>query len=190
MATEEILGVDMHDAVMGLKRAIENGSLKINSPITIRELEKISYGADGRVDPSTVGSGVRATIRLTFQQAYQNRHRTPQPQRILKMSTAGPVMPVIRAERHSDGLVFITGQVDQWIESSLRSEGSALGIPRGVASEPAGPSRFSSGRAVLKASEHGSQFGRASEKVLPAWSMPSSIQTCHVPLAKSTLRRC
>lgn len=63
MATEEILGVDMHDAVMGLKRAIENDRLKINSPITIRELEKITFGPDGRVDPSTVGSGVRATIR-------------------------------------------------------------------------------------------------------------------------------
>jgi hypothetical protein len=63
MATEDILGVDLHDAVIGLKRAIENDRLRIKSPLTIRALEKITFGADGRVDPSTVGPEVRATIR-------------------------------------------------------------------------------------------------------------------------------
>ena len=63
MATEEILGIDIHDAIMGLKRAIENDRLRINSPLTIRALEKVSFGADGRIDPSSVGPEVRATAR-------------------------------------------------------------------------------------------------------------------------------
>jgi len=65
VANETIGGVDVHDAIMGLKRAIETGKLKINSPITISELAKITYGPDGRVDGSTVGSSVRA-IFLTY----------------------------------------------------------------------------------------------------------------------------
>ena len=63
MATEEILGIDIHDAIMGLKRAIENDRLRINSPLTIRALEKVSFGPDGRIDPSTVGPEVRASAR-------------------------------------------------------------------------------------------------------------------------------
>lgn len=63
MASEEILGIDIHDAIMGLRRALENGRLKINSPLTIRALEKVRLGTDGRVDPSTVGPEVRATAR-------------------------------------------------------------------------------------------------------------------------------
>lgn len=63
MASEEILGIDIHDAIMGLRRALENGRLKINSPLTIRALEKVRFGTDGRVDPSTVGPEVRATAR-------------------------------------------------------------------------------------------------------------------------------
>src|SRR5207244_4157235 len=35
VATEEILGIDIHDAIMGLKRAIENDRLRVNSPFTI-----------------------------------------------------------------------------------------------------------------------------------------------------------
>jgi hypothetical protein len=60
MAAEEILGIDLHDAVLGLKRAIENDKLRINSPVTIRALEKVRFGVNGRIDPSTVGSEVRA----------------------------------------------------------------------------------------------------------------------------------
>jgi hypothetical protein len=60
MSSDEIFGIDIHDAIMGLKRAIENGRLNINSPFTIRALEK---GADGRIDPATVGPEVRATAR-------------------------------------------------------------------------------------------------------------------------------
>ena len=63
MATDEILGIDIHDAIMGLKRAIENDRLRINSPLTIRALEKVSFGPDGRIDPSTVGPEVRASAR-------------------------------------------------------------------------------------------------------------------------------
>jgi hypothetical protein len=63
MATEEILGIDIHDAIMGLKRAVDNDRLRINSPFTIRALEKVRFGADGRIDPSSVGPEVRATAR-------------------------------------------------------------------------------------------------------------------------------
>ena len=63
MATDEILGIDVRDAIMGLKRAIENDRLRINSPLTIRALEKVSFGPDGRIDPSTVGPEVRASAR-------------------------------------------------------------------------------------------------------------------------------
>ena len=63
MSTDEILGIDIHDAIMGLKRAIENDRLKINSLLTIRALEKVTFGPDGRIDPSTVGPEVRASAR-------------------------------------------------------------------------------------------------------------------------------
>jgi hypothetical protein len=63
MATEEILGIDIHDAIMRLRRAIENDRLRVNSPITVRALEKVSFGADGRIDPVTVGPEVRALAR-------------------------------------------------------------------------------------------------------------------------------
>jgi hypothetical protein len=55
MATDEILGIDIHDAIMGLKRAVENDRLRINSPLTIRALEKVSFGPDGRIDPTLSG---------------------------------------------------------------------------------------------------------------------------------------
>lgn len=63
MPTEEILGIEIHDAIMGLKRDVENGRLKINSPFTIRALEKVRFGSNGKIDPSTVGPEVRATAR-------------------------------------------------------------------------------------------------------------------------------
>lgn len=37
--------------------------LQINSILIIRALEKVSFGADGQIDPSTVGPEVRATAR-------------------------------------------------------------------------------------------------------------------------------
>jgi hypothetical protein len=63
MEAEAILGVDVHDAIMGLKRAIETGKLKLNSSHTIEALKEIRFGSDGRVDPSTVGATVRAAAR-------------------------------------------------------------------------------------------------------------------------------
>jgi len=63
METTEIFGVDIHDAVMGLKQAIDDRKLIIRSPMTIRALARVRLGSDGRVDPSTVGSEVRATAR-------------------------------------------------------------------------------------------------------------------------------
>jgi hypothetical protein len=63
MANETILGVDIHDAITGLRRAIENNRLQVNSDFTIDELNKVGYRADGRIDPSTVGPSVRALAR-------------------------------------------------------------------------------------------------------------------------------
>ena len=63
METTKILGVDIHDAVMDLKRAIDDRKLIIRSPMTIRALAKVRFGPNGRVDPTTVGSEVRATVR-------------------------------------------------------------------------------------------------------------------------------
>jgi hypothetical protein len=63
METTNIFGVDIHDAVMGLKRAIEDEKLIIRSPLTLRALEMVRFGPDGRVDPATVGPEVRATAR-------------------------------------------------------------------------------------------------------------------------------
>ncbi len=61
--TVQILGVDIHDAVMDLKRAVEDDKFIIRSPTTFRALAQVRLGPDGRVDPVTVGSEVRATVR-------------------------------------------------------------------------------------------------------------------------------
>ena len=73
MGNVQILGVDIHDAVMDLKRAIEDDKLIIRSAMTIRALARVRLGADGRVDPTTVGPEVRATARayLAGQQTRQ-----------------------------------------------------------------------------------------------------------------------
>ena len=71
MKATEIFGVDIHDAVMDLKRAILEQNLIIHSASTIRALAKVRLGPDGRVDPSTVDSAVRATAR-----AYITRQQT------------------------------------------------------------------------------------------------------------------
>ena len=63
METTEIYGVDIHDAMMRLKRAIEEERMIIRSSGTIRALSNVQLGPDGRVDPATVGSEVRATLR-------------------------------------------------------------------------------------------------------------------------------
>lgn len=63
MGTTKIFGVDIHDAVMDLRRAIEDRKLIIRSPMTIRSLARVRLGPDGRVDPSTVDADVRATAR-------------------------------------------------------------------------------------------------------------------------------
>ena len=63
MAATEIFGIDIHDVMADLKKAIEEGTFKINSLSLIRELELVKYGPDGRVDPATIGSEVRATAR-------------------------------------------------------------------------------------------------------------------------------
>lgn len=63
METTKILGVDIHDAVMDLKRAIDAQQMIVHSPMTIRALARIRFGSDGRVDPSTVASEVRAMAR-------------------------------------------------------------------------------------------------------------------------------
>jgi hypothetical protein len=63
MAPEEILGIDLHDAVMGLKRAVGMKRLILRSALTIQALDRVRLGADGRVDPSTVGPEVRAAAR-------------------------------------------------------------------------------------------------------------------------------
>ena len=61
--SEQILGIDIHDAIMGFKRAVGMKRLILRSPSTIRALDRIRLGADGRVDPSTVGPEVRAAAR-------------------------------------------------------------------------------------------------------------------------------
>jgi hypothetical protein len=63
MESKEILGIDIHDAIMGLKRAVGMKRLELRSPFTIRALDRVRLGADGRVDPSTVGPKVRAAAR-------------------------------------------------------------------------------------------------------------------------------
>lgn len=63
MESEKILGIDIHDAIMGLKRAVGMKRLELRSPSTIRALDRVRLGADGRVDPSTVSSEVRAVAR-------------------------------------------------------------------------------------------------------------------------------
>lgn len=63
MESEKILGIDLHDAIMGLKRAVGMKRLVLNSPLTIRALDRVRLGADGRVDPLTVGPEVRAAAR-------------------------------------------------------------------------------------------------------------------------------
>jgi len=57
MSTDEILGIDIHDAIMGLKRAIENDRLKINSLLTIRALEKVSLARYDALTPPLWAGG-------------------------------------------------------------------------------------------------------------------------------------
>ena len=64
MESEEILGIDIHDAIMGLKRAAGMKKLVLRSPLTIRAMDRVRLGADGRVDPSTVSPEVRAAAAL------------------------------------------------------------------------------------------------------------------------------
>ncbi len=63
MEPDIILGVDIHEAVMGLKRAVGMRRLKLRSTSAIRELDIVRFGADGKVNPSTVASEVRALAR-------------------------------------------------------------------------------------------------------------------------------
>ena len=41
MESEEILGIDFHDAIMGLKRAVGMKRLELRSPLTIRALDRV-----------------------------------------------------------------------------------------------------------------------------------------------------
>jgi hypothetical protein len=63
METGAILQVDVHDAIMGLNRAIKTGKYKPTSPVLIAGLKRIQFGSDGRVDHSTVGPSVRGAAR-------------------------------------------------------------------------------------------------------------------------------
>lgn len=63
MESEKILGIDIHDAVMGLKRAVGMKRLVVRSPFDLRALDRVRLGSDGRVDPSTVDPSVRALAR-------------------------------------------------------------------------------------------------------------------------------
>ena len=68
MEDTTICGLTVHDALMELRQAIEGGKLVIQSPLTIRALERIRFSADGRIDPQTVDSSVRATARAYIAQ--------------------------------------------------------------------------------------------------------------------------
>jgi hypothetical protein len=61
MKSGELLGIPIHDAIMGLKRAVGMKRLVLRSTTTIQALDRVRLGSDGKVDPSTVGPEVRAS---------------------------------------------------------------------------------------------------------------------------------
>ena len=51
---------DLHELVVMLKEELAAGRLRIRSALSIDSLKKVRYGSDGKVDPRTVDSAVRA----------------------------------------------------------------------------------------------------------------------------------
>ena len=52
---------ELHDLVISLKEKLAAGRLVLRDPVVLRELSEVRIEDDGKVDPATVGSSVRAT---------------------------------------------------------------------------------------------------------------------------------
>jgi phage-related protein len=52
---------ELHDLVISLKEKLAAGRLVLRDPGVLRELSEVRFADDGKVDPATVGSRVRAT---------------------------------------------------------------------------------------------------------------------------------
>jgi hypothetical protein len=52
---------DLHDLVISMKEKLVAGRLVLRDPVVLRELSEVRFANDGKVDPATVGSSVRAT---------------------------------------------------------------------------------------------------------------------------------
>ncbi len=50
----------LHQLLMTLRNEIASGRVIVRSESTIAALEKVRYGPDGKVDPSTVDGSIRA----------------------------------------------------------------------------------------------------------------------------------
>ena len=51
---------DLHDLVMSLKEKLKAGKLVLRDPVLLRELSGVRLAEDGKIDPASVGSSVRA----------------------------------------------------------------------------------------------------------------------------------
>jgi len=52
---------ELHDLVMSFKEKFEAGKFEVQDPHLIEEMSRVRLAADGKIDPVTVGSMVRAT---------------------------------------------------------------------------------------------------------------------------------
>jgi len=55
---------DLHDLVISMKEKLVAGRLVLRDPVVLRELSEVRFANDGKVDPATVGSSVRALLML------------------------------------------------------------------------------------------------------------------------------
>jgi len=52
---------ELHDLVISLREKLAAGKLVLRDPGVLHELSEVRFADDGKVDPATVGSSVRAT---------------------------------------------------------------------------------------------------------------------------------
>ena len=69
---------ELHELVMMLKEELAAGRLQINSALSIQSLENVRYSNDGKVDPATVDSAVRA-LTCGAGGSLQNRGQADSP---------------------------------------------------------------------------------------------------------------
>ncbi len=56
---------ELHELITILTKEFEAGRIKVNSADTIEDMRRVRFAADGKIDPSTVSSSIRALALAT-----------------------------------------------------------------------------------------------------------------------------